>query len=132
MVINRRRVVFKLVLRSRTSVEKCLLFFRSPEFAANPNGTLAFYTCINSPQVTFIPKDMLNLGKQALSNKKPEHAANAHDVFGRMSSGHRTKKSKRKVQGMPQSQTAAISKRQEEEETDITKQAQIEQTYEKH
>ena len=56
------------------------------------------------------------------------------------------KKGKRKVQGVPQSQTAAPSpppanlppptspstRHQEEEETDISKQAQIEQTYEKH
>ena len=42
------------------------------------------------------------------------------------------KKSKRKVQGVPQSQTAALPRPQEEEETDISKQAQIEQTYEKH
>ena len=41
-------------------------------------------------------------------------------------------KGKRKVQGVPQSQTAALPKRQEEEETDTTKQAEIEQTYEKH
>ena len=33
---------------------------------------------------------------------------------------------------MPQSQTAALPGHQEEEETDKTKQAQIEQTYEKH
>ena len=39
------------------------------------------------------------------------------------------KKGKRKVQGMPQSQTAALPRHQEEEETDKTKQAQIEQTY---
>ena len=32
---------------------------------------------------------------------------------------------------MPQSQTAVLPKHQEEEETDKTKQAQIEQTYEK-
>ena len=42
------------------------------------------------------------------------------------------KKGKRKVQGMPQSQTAALPRHQEEEETDKTKQAQTEQTYEKH
>ena len=35
------------------------------------------------------------------------------------------KKGKRKVQGMPQSQTAALPRHQEEEETDKTKQAQI-------
>ena len=41
-------------------------------------------------------------------------------------------KGKRKVQGVAQSQAAALPKYQEEEETDKTKQAQIEQTYEKH
>ena len=39
------------------------------------------------------------------------------------------KKGKRKVQGVPQSQTAP-PRHQEEEETDKSKQAQIEQTYE--
>ena len=42
------------------------------------------------------------------------------------------KKGRRKVQGVPQSQTAALPRPQEEEETDKSKQAQIEQTYEKH
>ena len=42
------------------------------------------------------------------------------------------KKGKRKVQGVPQSQTAALPRHQEEEETDQIKQAQVEQTYEKH
>ena len=42
------------------------------------------------------------------------------------------KKGKRKVQGVPQSQTAALPRHQEEEETDKTKQVQIEQLYEKH
>ena len=42
------------------------------------------------------------------------------------------KKGKRKVQGMPQSQTAVLPRHQEEEETYKTKQAQIEQTYETH
>ena len=45
-----------------------------------------------------------------------------------------SKKGKRKVQGVPQSQTAALHrpKEEEEEETDKSKQAQTEQTYEKH
>ena len=43
-----------------------------------------------------------------------------------------TKKGKRKVQGVPQSQTTALPRPQEEEETDKSKQAQTEQTYEKH
>ena len=42
------------------------------------------------------------------------------------------KKGKRNVQGVPQSQTAALPRPQEEEETDKSKQAQIEQTYETH
>ena len=44
----------------------------------------------------------------------------------------RKKKGKRKVHGEPQSQTAVLSRQQEEEETDKTKQVQIEQTCEKH
>ena len=39
-------------------------------------------------------------------------------------------KGKRKVQGVPQTQTAALPRHHEEEETDKTKQAQIEHTYE--
>ena len=39
---------------------------------------------------------------------------------------------KRKVQGVPQSLAAAHPRHEEEEETDKTKQAQIEQTHEKH
>ena len=42
------------------------------------------------------------------------------------------KKGKTKVQGVPQSQTAALPRPQEEEETDKSKQAQTEETYEKH
>ena len=41
-------------------------------------------------------------------------------------------KGKRKVQAVPQSQTAALPRPHEEEETDKSKQAQTEQTYEKH
>ena len=41
-------------------------------------------------------------------------------------------KCKRKVPGVPQSKAAAHPRQQEEEETDKTKQAQIQQTYEKH
>ena len=42
------------------------------------------------------------------------------------------KRYKRKVLGVPKPQTAALPRHQEEEETDKTKQAQIEQTYEEH
>ena len=38
-----------------------------------------------------------------------------------------SKKGKRKVQGVPQSQTAALPRHQEEEKSDKSKQAQIEQ-----
>ena len=41
-------------------------------------------------------------------------------------------KSKRKVQGVPQLQTAALPRPQEEEKTEKSKQAQTEQTYEEH
>ena len=46
--------------------------------------------------------------------------------------GMKVKKGKQKVQEVPQSQAAALPKYLEEEETDKTKQAQIEQMYEKH
>ena len=42
------------------------------------------------------------------------------------------KKGKRKVQGVPQSLTAALPRHKEEEDADKSKQAQTEQTYEKH
>ena len=45
---------------------------------------------------------------------------------------HMEKKVRKKVQGVPESQTAALPRPQEEEETDKSKQAQTEQTYEKH
>ena len=38
----------------------------------------------------------------------------------------------REMSRVPQSQAATLPRHQEEEETDKTKQAQIEQTYEKH
>ena len=49
-----------------------------------------------------------------------------------MNRGNRIKKGKRKVQGVPQSQTAALLRPQEEKETDKSKQTQTEQTHEKH
>ena len=56
--------------------------------------------------------------------------------LSRVSTGHNhnrhvmQKKVREKVRGVPQSQTAALPRHQEEEETDKTKQARIEQTYE--
>ena len=45
---------------------------------------------------------------------------------------HNSKNGKKKVQDVPLSKTAFLSRHQEKEETDKTKQAQNEQTYEKH
>ena len=57
----------------------------------------------------------------------------ATDILGSIDTNcFKPKKGKRKVQGVPQSQTAALPRPQEEEETDKSKQAQTEQTYEKH
>ena len=44
---------------------------------------------------------------------------------------HKKIKGERKIQGVPQSQAAALPRHQEEEETDKTRQAQIEQTVRK-
>ena len=52
-------------------------------------------------------------------------------VAGTCANNMRTK-GNRKVHGVPQSQTAALPRLQEEEETDKSKQAQNEQTYKKH
>ena len=61
--------------------------------------------------------------------EKPEHE---DSLYSKVSPFISNIKSKRKVKGVPQSQTAALPRHQDEEETDKTKQAQIEQTYEKH
>ena len=53
-------------------------------------------------------------------------------IFWEITITKREKKDNRRVQGVPQSQTAALPRHQEEEETDKSKQAQIEQAYEKH
>ena len=53
-------------------------------------------------------------------------------LFSRGAGKGISKKGKRKVQGVPQSQTAAPPRHQEEEETDKPQQAQIEQTHRKH
>ena len=55
-----------------------------------------------------------------------------YDVPSKSSRSDILKKVKRKIQGVPQQQAATLPRHQEEEETDKTKQAQLEQTYEKH
>ena len=52
--------------------------------------------------------------------------------FTLLQMNRRRKKGKRKVHGVPQTQTAALPRPQEEEKTDKSKQAQTEQTHEKH
>ena len=59
------------------------------------------------------------------SSSTPSNKLAALPIYG-------NKNGKRKVQGVPQSQTTALIRHQEEEKTDKSKQAQIEQTYEKH
>ena len=65
----------------------------------------------------------MNIPTKCSNHKKKEKSQGSVTV---------TKKGKRKVQGPPQSQTAALPRHQEAEETDKTKEVQIEQTYEKH
>ena len=61
--------------------------------------------------------------KQEIVRLTPEH---------RLRTVSRVNKGKRKVQEVPQSQTAALPRPKEEEENDKSKQAQTEQTYKKH
>ena len=64
------------------------------------------------------------------NSRHPEKQKN--EIMKNVNGFFQYKKGKRKVQGVPQSQTAALPRPQEEEETDKSKQAQTEQTYEKH
>ena len=78
---------------------------------------------------TTIPHDKLKSKLKEIINQCFFHK-NGNRRFQYVVIGY--KKGKRKVQGVPQSQTAALPRPQEEEETDKSKQAQTEQTYEKH
>ena len=66
------------------------------------------------------------------SDKVKYNLASKGDLSVSNSTCTHGKKGKRKVQGVPQSQTAALPRPQKEEETDKSKQAQTEQMYEKH
>ena len=57
-------------------------------------------------------------------------AAQNHKFRSDMTESLHMQHSSLKLQGVPQSQAAALSRYREEEETDKTKQAQIKQTYE--
>ena len=72
----------------------------------------------------YYPKDKQD---KVLNNVSPSYIS---DLLKPTSQTQTRKKGKRKVQGVPQSQTTALPRHQEEEETDKTKEAQIEQMYE--
>ena len=65
---------------------------------------------------------MMYMAQKVLSSKKKKKKR-------KKSARRNTEKGKRKFQGVPQSQAAALPRHQREEETDKTKQTQIEQTY---
>ena len=67
-----------------------------------------------------------------MCNKANKKSQNVPPLYKPQKTSTCIKKGKIKVQGEPQSQTAALPRPQEEEETDKSKQAQTEQTYEKH
>ena len=74
--------------------------------------------------------DTLYIHCDLISNSVVDGRYSIHNIYSEYGSSY--KKGKRKVQGVPQSQTTAPPRPQEEEETDKSKKAQIEQTYEKH
>ena len=89
-------------------------------------GLISLYDKAHTPENRFI-NDFLEENQQKISDNT------AQTLEGKITYTELSpKKGKREVQGVPQSQTAAHSRHQEEEETVKTKQAQIEQTYEKH
>ena len=75
---------------------------------------------------------MTALSKPTFRNESYARKRIYQGCEGQIEKDQMKKKGKRKVQGVPQSQTAALPRPQEEEETDKSKQAQIEQKYEKH
>ena len=77
-----------------------------------------------------LPEEDINLPKPNWITKPHKNTYKQRYIVG--SAKWSTKKGKRKVQGVPQSQTAALPRPQEEEKTDKSKQAQTEETYEKH
>ena len=86
--------------------------------------------------VTFLPSREKQMNRLLLVSVGDTDKQRCQENFRRILNSRKhflkKKKGKRKVQGVPQSQTAALPRPQEEEETDKSKQAQTEQTYEKH
>ena len=85
------------------------------------------YTPCSSPpytlQFTIEPVPVIRIRYSPLQTKLQSLYSTVHN---------KPKKVREKFLGVPQSHTAALPRRQEEEKTDKTKQVQIEQTYEKH
>ena len=75
-----------------------------------------------------IQSTMMTISFENSSCQRGFHAVQLCSLF--LKRRYHIKKGKRKVQGVPQSETAALPRHQEEEETEKSK--QIEQTYEKH
>ena len=82
--------------------------------------------------IRVLGKKLTKLTKQKKLKKKSENYEQTICTFTHHGQNICEKKSNRKVQVVPQSQTAALPRPKEEEETDKSKQAQTEQTYEKH
>ena len=103
------------------------------------DDTAVYLAVSNLEQAKLLQEDLDRLGEWSLKwdmEFNPSKCTVIHVTRSKTaipsSSPYMKKKSKRKVQGVPQSQTAALPSHQEEEETDKSKQAKIDQTYEKH
>ena len=76
----------------------------------------------------FDPNILLNSGRHQMLSKLASLSISSLYKMVKRINFILEKKGKRKVQGMPQSQTATLYRHQEEEDTDKTKQTQIEQS----
>ena len=98
-----------------------------PDKKTNPKAGSGLSLAINIPQFHMINEMPIAIGFRriddgdGIESTLVRHKARYHESCKR--------RGKRKVQEVPQSQTAALTGHQEEEETE---QAQIEQTYGKH
>ena len=105
-----------------------------------PNQLLASLTNLTFRDRLYFMNDLAHVWcpwAMAVTNRQPQWVLSSQQAFVTsliwfFFSIQLFIKGKRKVQAVPQSQTAAPPRPQEEEETDKSKQAQTEQTYEKH
>ena len=82
---------------------------------------------ISSELQTVLQYDEDNKSQKGLPLETKNRKNHENRNLGFIESLHMQNKGKRKVQGVPQSQTAALPRHQEEEEMDKTKHAQIKQ-----